>query len=248
MSVKSIITILMLSSLSFLSSGCVDEEDKFLRENLRDYRWMYIVPIAGEYDYFEEDQSKEIKIVNEGTFYRYRFNNIEPPVYLNTPPPPLTFYESVKTLIGVDRDQDSIRDDFERYVNYRYGIEPPIRELLHEYNRLWQKMVEEYFVKQNTFFPELYNAFYRMRRCILAHNVGSQEEEKLMFNTKMRYQAFLDITYSHWKKMEQELSKYDITNGNKKSRLLCPEKFIDHYTIKSSEETRLIRSTQRWRK
>ena len=244
MSVKSIITILMLSSLSFLSSGCVDEEDKFLRENLRDYRWMYIVPIASRYNYLEEDQSKEIKIVTESTDYYYRFNNIEPPMYINPPPPPLTFYESVKTLIGVDRDQDDIRDDFERYVNYRYGDEPPVRELFHEYNRLWQKMVEEYFVKQNTFFPELYDAFYRMRRCIIAHKVGGPEEEKLMFNTKMRYQAFLDITYSHWKKMEQELSKYDITNGNKRSRLLCPETFLDTFTITAREKKHLLRTTK----
>lgn len=248
MSVKSIITILMLSSLSFLSSGCVDEEDKFLRENLRDYRWLYFSSSERAFFYLHHDQTKEIKIDEESTATYYRYNNFEPPVYLNTPPPPLTFYESIKTLIGVDRDQDGIRDDFERYVNYRYGDEPPIMELLHEYNRLWQKMVEEYFVKQNTYFPELYDAFYRTRRCILAHEVGSEEEEKLMFNTKMRYQAFLDITNSHWKKMEPDLAKYDITNGERKSRLLCPEKFLNHYTITSSEKTRLIRSTQRWRK
>lgn len=243
MSVKSIITILLLSTVSLLSSGCVDEEDKFLRENLRDFRWMYIISIENEYEYLDEDQSKEIKIVNESTSYRYRFNNIEPPMYINPPPPPLSFYESVKTLIGVDRDQDGIRDDFERYVNRMNGNEPPVRELLHEYNRLWQKMLEEYFVKQNTFFPSLYEAFYRMRRCVIAHDIGGPEEEELMFNTKMRYKAFLDITHTHWKKMEQDLAKYDITNFKKKSRLLCPARFLDNftYTYEELERFRLLR-------
>ena len=239
MSVKSTITLLLLSTVSLLSSGCVDEEDKFLRENLRDSRWMYILSIKDHYFYLYDDQTKEIISEKNPNSSFYAFNNFDPPIYENTPPPPLTFYESVKTLICIDRDQDGIRDDFERYANYRYGKEPSTRELLHDYNRLWQKMLEEYFVKQNTFFPSLYDKFYRMRRCIFAHHIVGYKEEEFMFNTKMRYKAFLDITHTHWKKMEQDLAKYDITSGDRKSKLLCPENFLYRFTIPLHESERL---------
>lgn len=246
MPVKSTIVPILLSIFAILCSGCVDEEDKFLRENLRDSRWLYYFSIADKYDFLQHDQSKEMLVDGESSYYRY--NNIEPPIYNNPPPPPLTFYESVKTLLGIDRDQDGIRDDFERYINFRYGHMPPIRDLLHKYNWLWQKMVEEYFVKQNTYFPERYEEFYRMRRCIIAHDIGGHDDDDLMFNTKKRYQAFLDINYSHWRKMEATLAKYDMTRGNKKSKLLCPEHFLLRYTITSPEEDEMLRTLKGRRK